>query len=160
MKLYIVVISLFLASLGMADSFFFQALEEPDMASAKIEGETLHLAIKIKKLPLPKVEAIEIEENEDGTHIIRAFLRDPPERGWLPMIKLEDRILAEDIRVTTHQAQYASYFEIVASDKKRAESIARSLATLLGVRGDRLRIPDKQAEQGGGGQPATRPESK
>lgn len=158
MRISIIILSS-LTAIACGDSYLFTIPAEPDLSKARIEDEKMHIIVQVKRLPNPKVGGIEVEPNEKGDYVVRTYVEKIPERGWFPMIKLEDRIV-EISSITNNGPNFASYFEITFKDKDQAIAMAKSLASLFGVPDQRVVIGDKKAEPVGGDQPATAPESK
>lgn len=140
MKIFLYTFLLLLPAVLKADDFFFEFAAQPDIAGARIEGEVLHLEVKIKRLPSPKAKGIEVEADEDGNYFVRVYLAEQPNKGWHPMVSLGGRILSDGIKVVTHAAEYASYFEIEFKDQDGANNAALGLATLLKVPEERLAL--------------------
>jgi len=149
---------LLLSTIVRSESFFFSVTEEPDIRSARIEGDRIILSTKLERLPTPKVRRIEVVNEPKRPNLLRAYMTAEPAKGWFPMIKLEDKIV--EIYLVTANRGPESYFEIEFPDWEEAVSSARLLAKLVEVPDDRLTINKKTAEQAGTGQPATRSQSK
>jgi hypothetical protein len=146
-----------LSTLVRGESYLFTIPQPPDLKEAKIEGGHLHISVPLLRLPNPDVGGVEVNRSEDDGFVVRTYIKEVPERGWFPMLKLEDEII-ELSKVTNNGPNFASYFEIVFKERKEAVAVARSLAALFAVPEGRLAIgEEEEAQQGGTGQPATRP---
>ena len=148
---------IFLTSVVRAESFFFTLPEEPDLSTAKIDGDQMHLTVTLQRLPIPKAGGIEVVWAEDEQILARVYLAEEPAQGWFPFIKLENQIIQVST-VTRMGPQFASYFEIKFFDWEKAVSTAKALGKLLKLPDDRVVFGEKTAE-GDTGQPATRSDS-
>ena len=146
-----------LASAVRADSFFFSLPGKPDLSTAKIEGDQLHVTANLERLPIPKADGIEVVRDDEGQALARVYLAEEPARGWFPLIKLNEQIIQVS-KVTRMGPQYASSFEIEFPNWREAVSTASALAKLLKLPEDRVAIEEQPAE-GGTEQSATRSES-
>jgi hypothetical protein len=150
-------ILIILSTVVRADSFFFTVSQEPDLQSAKFEGDQIVISTKFERVPTPKVKRIEVVNEGNRQNLLRAHLTAEPPPNWFPMIKLEEKII--EIYLFSLNAGPDSYFEIEFSSWEEAVAVSKQLAKLVNVPDDQLKIEKNTVEQGGTGQPTTRPES-
>ena len=149
MKSLCIAILVVLSTFARGDSYLFIPLPGlPDLKGARVEGNRMHFSVEVKRLPNPKVGGIVVERNEDGNVIVRTFLKDKPEEGWIPLIKLGDQIL-QTASVTSMSVEYASYFDIKFTEQDEAIAAARSLSKLFGIPEQRVVIDDSIRVQDG-----------
>lgn len=127
-----------ISAIAKGESYLFKLLQ-PDLKTAKIEGNKMHVSVDLIRLPNPDVGGIEVDRGENNEYLVRTYIKEPPERGWFPMLKLEDKII-EISKVTNTGPNFSSYFEIEFTEKKPAIAMAKNLAALFKVPEQRVAI--------------------
>lgn len=148
---------LLLSTTVRSDSFFFSVSEEPDIRTARIEGDQIIFSTKLERLPTPKVRRIEVVNESNRPNLLRAYLTAEPVKGWFPMIKLEDKIV--EVYLVTANRGPDSYFEIEFPNWEEAVSSARLLATMVKLPDNQLKIDQKNAQKAGTAQRANHSEA-
>jgi hypothetical protein len=124
------------------ESFFFTLAGKP--GGQRIEDDSLHLSVPIRKIPPP--EASSIIAFHQGLGQGREFkiqinLKSSPEEKWVPMLNLDGEIIMDGISVARPgDARFTSSFSLEGDDPKKISRWVKLLGTLLKIPADKIEI--------------------
>lgn len=144
------------------ESYFFTIAGKP--SGERIEGNTLHIAQPIHRIEPPEASSIIAFHQGLGPgreYKIRVNLRESPEKGWMPMLKLGGETIMEGVTVARPKdPRLASSFSLESDDPVTIRRWCQLLRDVLKVPADRVQIDLTEAEPDGAGQVDTAPVSK